>query len=424
MNEMWIIFRREFKARVARKAFIIGTVLFPIIMGSFIIIPALVGGNVSQRTLVLVNEAPTAVADRFVETLNRDRGRTGDSKTQGTRYRIERVSGSLAEHEAELKRRVLEKQIDGYVVLPADILSSNEIMYRARSISSMAVNGDLQFAANRAVQAQRLSEAGLAPDKLTEIIKPVQLNSGQVTKDRSDKGSAASSFWVAYGIAFLVYFSIITQGIGLMRGVLEEKTNRISEVMVSSVRPGFLMAGKILGAGSAAMLQILSWVAMLVIGVIVASQGFFPPEVVNALNVHPLDLLAFLLFFLLGFFLYASMYTAMGSMVNSEQEAQSIQSLGILPLVAPMMFMVKIINDPLGSAATWLGMIPFTAPIAMPMRMASESIPPLQIVGSLALLAVGMLAVIWTAGRIYRIGILSTGKKPSMAELLKWIKAA
>ncbi len=422
MNEMWIIFRREFKARVATKAFIIGTLLFPLIIGSFIVVPILVGGRASERTFALINEAPAGMADRFVETLNRDR--KNDSRTGTTHYRIERLTGALATHEAELNRRVLAKQIDGYVVLPADILATNEIVYRARNISSMAVNGDLQFAANRAVQAERLGEAGIAPDKLTEIIKPVQVNSGPVTKDSAHKGSATSSFFMAYGIAFLVYFTTITQGIGLLRSVLEEKTNRISEVMVSSVRPGYLMAGKIIGAGSAAILQVFTWIAILVIGVIILSQGFFPPEVINALNVAPLDMLAFFLFFLLGFFLYAAMYAAMGSMVNSEQEAQSIQSLGILPLILPMMFMVKIINDPLGPTATWLSMIPFTAPIAMPLRMASETLPASQIVGSLALLALGMVAVIWVAGRIYRIGILSTGKKPNLAELMKWIKAS
>jgi ABC-2 type transport system permease protein len=288
----------------------------------------------------------------------------------------------------------------------------------------MLVNRDLQIAANRAVQAQRLSDAGIEPNKLMAIIKPVQINSGQVTKDRADKGSAASSFAMAYAAAFLVYFTIITQGIGLLRSVLEEKTNRISEVMVSSVRPGFLMAGKILGAGSAAVFQVLCWIAIVVIAAIVLSQGIFPPEVLNALNVEPLNLLAFILFFIFGFFLYAAMYAAMGSMVNSEQEAQSIQSLGILPLVVPMVFMQAMINDPLGRIATWLGMIPFTAPIAMPLRMASETIPLGQIAASLALLAAGMFAVTWVAGRIYRIGILSTGKKPNLAELMKWIKAA
>jgi ABC-2 type transport system permease protein len=161
-----------------------------------------------------------------------------------------------------------------------------------------------------------------------------------------------------------------------------------------------------------------------VIAAIVLSQGIFPPEVLNALNVEPLNLLAFILFFIFGFFLYAAMYAAMGSMVNSEQEAQSIQSLGILPLVVPMVFMQAMINDPLGRIATWLGMIPFTAPIAMPLRMASETIPLGQIAASLALLAAGMFAVTWVAGRIYRIGILSTGKKPNLAELMKWIKAA
>jgi ABC-2 type transport system permease protein len=423
MKGMWIIFRRELKARVATKSFIIGTLMFPIIMAAIVTISAVAGKNSPQRSFVLINEATNVIADRFVETLTHP-GQKENEKVDAneTNYRIERLHGTLADNATELNRRVLKKEIDGYVALPADILTSNEVIYRARSISSMVVNRDLRHAASLAVQAERLSAAGIEPERLPSIIKDVEVNSGQVTKDSAEKGSAASSFALAYAAAFLVYFTIITQGIGLLRSVLEEKTNRISEVMVSSVRPGFLMAGKILGAGSAAILQVLSWIAMLVIGTIALSQGFFPPEVINALNVPLFDVLAFFLFFVFGFFLYAAMYAAMGSMVSSEQEAQSIQSLGILPLVVPMVFMVAMINDPLGRVATWLGMIPFTSPIAMPLRMASETLPASQIALSLGLLIAGLVAVTWVAGRIYRIGILSTGKKPNMAELLKWIR--
>lgn len=421
MNAMWIIFKREFKARVATKAFIIGTLLFPIIMGSLILIPALTG-NSTKRTIAVVSEAPPELTDRFVELLGQDR--TGKAKTDGVVFNVVRTPGTIAENEPALKERVLSKQLDGYVALPADVVAKNEIFYRARNISATAVNSDLQFAANRAIQGERLRAAGIGHDKLTEITKSVELNSGQITKDTFKRGSARSSFMLAYAIAFLVYITIIMQGVGLLRSVLEEKTNRISEIMVSSVRPGYLMAGKILGTGSASMLQVLIWITMVAIAVIVGSQGFFPPEIVNAFNIAPLDLIALLLFYILGFLLYSALFAAMGSMVNSEQEAQSIQSLGLLPLIIPMVFIVKVINDPLGNVATALSMIPFSAPITMPMRMASETLPAWEILTSLGLLAIGLAAVTWIAGRIYRIGILSTGKKPDMAELMRWIRSA
>ena len=420
MREMWIIFQREFVARVANKSFILGTLLFPIVMIAIFTIPTLMSGGGSQRTLVLLDAGPPGVANRFAEVLGRQGTDSNDN-----RYRIERLNGTLAEHQEELNRRVVSKSIDGYVAVPADVMTSNEIVYRARNISSLAVNKDLQLAANRAIQAQRLKESGIEAAKLLAIIKPAQVNSGQVTKNHAGRGSAVSSFLLAYGLAFLIYFTIITQGIGLLRSVLEEKTNRISEVMVSSVKPGYLMAGKIFGAGSAAILQVSAWLAIIAAGVLtLRARNIVPPEVIGALAVDPWTLTIYILFFLLGFFLYAAMYAAMGAMVGSEQEAQSTQSLVLLPLIVPMLFLRAISDDPLGRLATWLGTIPFTSPIAMPMRMASETIPPMQVLQSLALLALGLIAVTWIAGRIYRVGILSTGKKPTMAELIRWIKTA
>lgn len=421
MIEMWIIFRREFTARVATKSFIIGTLVFPLVIMAMAALPIIVGGG-SQRSLVLIDEAPAGIADRFAGALTErsERAHNGDDN----RYRIERIPGTLAGNAEQLNRRVLDKKIDGYVALPADILVSNEIIYRARNITSLAVNKDLQLAANRAVQAQRLKDSGIEAHKLQSIIKPVQLNSGQVTQNDAGKGSAISSFMLAYGVAFLIYFATITQGIGLLRSVLEEKTNRISEVMVSSVRPGFLMAGKIFGAGSAALLQVSAWIALLAIGMLaLRARGAVSSEVISALSIDPATLAVFLLFFLLGFFLYAAIFAAIGAMVSSEQEAQSVQSLALLPLIVPMIFLRAISDDPLGKLATWLGMIPFTSPISMPMRMASESLAPTQIAASLALLLVGLVSVTWIAGRIYRVGILSTGKKPSMRELVRWVKA-
>jgi ABC-2 type transport system permease protein len=148
------------------------------------------------------------------------------------------------------------------------------------------------------------------------------------------------------------------------------------------------------------------------------------PDIIASLSIAPGMIALFLLYFMLGFFLYAALFAAMGAMVNSDQETQAMQSFAVLPLLVPLLFITRITDDPLGNAATWLGMIPFTSPIAMPLRMAGETLAPAQIATSLALLLVGLVAVTWIAGRIYRIGILSTGKKPSFAELVKWIKAA
>jgi ABC-2 type transport system permease protein len=146
--------------------------------------------------------------------------------------------------------------------------------------------------------------------------------------------------------------------------------------------------------------------------------------VLQALNVEPVTGVLLFLYFLLGFFLYASVFATVGAAVTSEQEAQSVQFIALIPMIAPMLFLQTILNAPLAPLATAMGLIPFTSPVTMPMRMAATPVPPLEIAASLALLALGIAAVAWVAGKVYRVGILSTGKKPTLAELARWVRSA
>jgi ABC-2 type transport system permease protein len=174
--------------------------------------------------------------------------------------------------------------------------------------------------------------------------------------------------------------------------------------------------------------QLVIWIAILT-AVVTQSHRLgdrfaLPESMLQALRVEPLTGVLLFLFFLLGFFLYASVFATVGASVTSEQEAQSVQFIALLPLIAPLLFLESILNAPLGPTATTLGLIPFTAPIAMPMRMASSPVPGIEIAASLALLLCGIALVAWLAGKIYRVGILSTGKRPSFSELVRWVRAA
>jgi ABC-2 type transport system permease protein len=221
---------------------------------------------------------------------------------------------------------------------------------------------------------------------------------------------------------------IVMYGMNVLRSVLEEKTNKIAEVIVSSVRADRLMLGKIVGVGSVALLQVAIWVG--VIGAIatrsdlLAKRFHLPPHALDVVHLPVASVLAMVAFFVLGFLLYSALYAALGAAVNSEQEAQQFQMFVLLPMIIPMMFLIRIVTDPLGPTATMLGIIPFTAPVTMVMRMAATTVPTVQILASLAGLVVTVLAVAWIAGKIYRVGILSTGKKPSLAELGQWLRAA
>jgi ABC-2 type transport system permease protein len=423
VSEILLIVRREFRERVYTRAFLLGTLLFPVFMAAVMVLPNLLDRGGRTMNLLVVSEAPAGVTDRFVALLGAEPQSAGDS-----RYLLEVVPGTLEEVRAQVNQRVQAGDADGYIVLPADVLERGEVAYRASTIGSPAMLREVRVAASQAVQAERLGEAGLELTEVASLLRAVNVSSARITATGEEGGGAAATFLLAYLIAFVIYFMTAVYGVGVLRSVLEEKTNRIAEVLVSSVRASHLMAGKILGVGSAAILQVGIWVVSAALLVTqsdrIAARMGIPPEALRAPEMAPLTAVALLVIFLLGFFLFAALFAALGATVNSEQEAQSLQMLLMIPLFVPLIFIMPLTTDPLGRTATILGLFPLTAPVAMPMRLAATQVPPAQVTLSIVLLLLGLAATVWAAGKIYRIGILSTGKKPSLKELAYWLRTA
>jgi ABC-2 type transport system permease protein len=423
VRDVLLVLRREFRERVASKSFVIGTLVFPLIMVGLIMLPRLVGSRGTERTLAVVNDGPPAVGEAFAAAL----GAAPASADENT-YKVIPLPGPSSKVRDSLNARVEAKEIDGYVVLPADVLESGTLVFRARNVGSFAVMRELRSAGTRAVQSERLKTAGISPSAVAALIAPVRVDEARITSRGEERGGALSTFLAAYVVAFLIYLMTTLYGVAVMRSVLEEKTNRIAEVLMSTIRASHLIAGKIIGVGSAAVAQVLIWIVIMAILVTqserLGDRFALPESVLQALRVEPLTGVLLFLFFLLGFFLYASIFATVGAAVTSEQEAQSVQFLALLPLISPLLFLESILNAPLGPIATTLGIVPFTAPIAMPMRMASTPVPGVEIVASLALLVCGIAVIAWMAGKVYRVGILSTGKRPSLAELAQWVRSA
>jgi len=425
MSEILIILRREFVERVHTRGFVLSTLLIPLFIGAITLLPALMGTGGGERTLVLVDEAPAGIGDYVVRTLAQPPGADDDDAYT---YHVERVAGPLASVREGLNRRVVAEEIDGYVHLPPDVVRSSAVDFRAHNVSNMRVERDIRVAVSQAVQGARMREQGLDVTEVATLLRPVEIRASRVTEAGEQAGSAESSFFLGYIAGFMIYMLVLLYGINVMRSVLEEKTNRIVEVIVSSMKATHLMAGKILGVGAVALLQVSIWLLM---GTLAASQSGglakrlnLPPDALAGFGVEPWMVAAAVSYFLLGFLLYAALFAAVGAAVNSEQEAQQFQTVAFLPLIAPLLFLMQIISDPLGRTATVLGLIPFTAPVTMPMRMAAAVVPAWQVAASLVGTFLAVLLVGWIAGKIYRIGILSTGKKPSLREMGHWLRAA
>ena len=441
MREVLIIVEREFRERVQTRSFVIGTLLFPVFMIGVMMMSSVAGDAGEQRRIALVDRAPAGLSGVFEQALlasGRAPGPTadGDPAPAGSGaaaapedtppYAIER-HGADALIEG-LDRRVLEQELDGYVILPADILESGEVVYRARNITNRFVLRDISTAATFALQTRRLGSAGVDPATVRRLMQPVDLNTARVTEAGQAGGDAESTFWVAYILAFLAYFVIAMYGHGVMRSVIQEKVTRISEILVSTVRAAHLMTGKIAGVSGAALLQLAIWAAMVAL---VVSQSELLQErfgvsgtAVDAMRFEPGLMALLLAFFVLGFLLYAALFAALGAAMSSEQEAQPFQIVLMLPLFVPLLFLGAITNDPEGGITLALVLVPFTAPVAMPMRLAAAPADAGTVALSLALLVLAAAAVAWLAGKIYRVGILATGKRPTARELARWIRAA
>jgi len=427
MSEVMTVLRREFLERVRSKSFLLGTILFPLFMATMWIVPAMMGAGGGKRHIVIVDQAPAGVGEAVRQLLTAPRP-AAEQDDDAITFTADRETRPLAQVRAELIGRVQRKEIDGYLVLPADIVQSSKAEYRARNVTNFEALSAISRATSQAVQAARLRAAGLDGAQVAALVRRVEVGTGRITDKGEEGGSAASAFILSYIVGLLMYMMILLYGMNVLRSVLEEKTNKIAEVIVSSMKASHLMLGKILGVGSVALLQVAIWVAisaLLMSRSDALSRRFnLPPGMLDVVNVPPGTVAAVLAFFVLGFLLYSAMFAALGAAVNSEQEAQQLQMVVLAPMIVPLVMIVRIISDPMGPVATTLGMIPFTAPITMAMRLASTPVPATQVIGSLALLIATVLAVAWLAGKIYRVGILSTGKKPTLRELGQWLRMA
>lgn len=423
MRNVLLIIRREFLERVRTKAFVVGTVLFPVFMLALVFLPALVKTGGGERTLVLVDQSPAGIGERVAQALQ---ARKPDENA--IRYTVQRTTEPAESLRAGLNARVEKEEIDGYVVVGPDVLRTNQVQYRARDVTNMKVVQDIGQAVTAVVQQERLRDTGLSAADVAQLVRDVDVQTARVTGEGAEGANLFATLITAYVLMFVFLQIIMQYGQNAMRSVLEEKNNRIVEVIVSSVRPMQLMAGKVLGLAAVALVQIAIWAGF---AALVSSQSGMLTRrfgvsagAFTALQLEPQVWVILLVFFTLGFVLYASMYAAAGASVTSEQEAQQVALPLMLPMFVPLVFIMPILTDPLGSTARTLSMIPLTSPLVMPVRAVATDVPAVEVLASLGLLLLGTAAVLWLAGKIYRVGILSTGKKPSLRELVRWLRMA
>jgi len=427
MAKLWAIIKREYLERVRTRWFIVATVFGPVFFGCLIIIPAYMAKKGKASTeftnAIILDATNTGIGKKVSEAM-------GTGRMPGSLSPIVRVvpPAELSQAESTATRQVMNKQASGYLILDDQTLKGEELRYAGRNATSIPDMERLRTTVKEILLNERLQDEGVKPDRLRQLtFIPLRLNAERIT-DKGRGGSGTVSIIFAGVVAFLLYMSIVLYGQNVLRGVLEEKTTRVAEVVVSSVPAETLLAGKVLGVGAVGLTQQILWVSTSVIMfklrepmlamVGVSSIPFQMPEISIGLA------LLLLLFFLLGFTFYASLYAAVGSSVNTEQEAQqAVQPLLIL-LVATAVFINPILLNPGGRMATIMSILPFSAPIIMPLRLALGSVAWYELAAALTLLALSCIGAVWLAARIYRVGLLMYGKRPTLKEMGRWIRYA
>jgi ABC-2 type transport system permease protein len=428
MAKLWAVTKREFIERVRNKWFIIVTVFGPVFFGVIMVLPAYLSvrgmRDVKVSDIRIIDATGTGLGERVKTRLAG--GPMGDAMTTQV---VVVAPNERAAAESLATKDVIAKVRRGYLVLDSLTIQQQKASYAGRNASSLNEMEVIQNALRSALLGQRLEKEGLDPKRVEALTRiRVQMSAERIT-DKGRGGSGIGSAIFGFLIAFLLYMMIVLYGQAILRGVLEEKTTRVAEVIVSSVSTDILLAGKVIGVGAVGLLQQAIW-----LGSAVALYQFREPIFLKLgmpampnlplPQVPPSLIVALVLFFILGYGLYAALFAAVGAMVSSQEDANQAAQPVVMLLVFSIIFAQPVMINPTSRLAEVVSWIPFSAPVIMPMRMSAVQIPWYELAGTLTGVAVTCALCVWLSARIYRVGLLMYGKRPSMRELARWVRQA
>jgi ABC-2 type transport system permease protein len=425
MNKIGLIISREYLTRVKKKSFIIMSIVGPLLFGLIFVIPIWLASREGD--------------EKIVEVLDESGYFRGKFEGTGS-VSFVYLDDSIDEAKEALK----SKGNYGLLYIPSiDLDDPKGIIFFGEKNPSIEVQSSLERFIKNEIEEIKLNESGIDKEKLDKIKTNISISVINMTEKGEKEGDVTTALIVGYAAALMIYFFIFLYGVQTLRGVIEEKTSRIVEVIISSVKPFQLMMGKIIGIGAVGLTQFLIWVvltfaisqiAMSLYGIDMSATGQMEmvqgdqmaaneemPEIISRISTinFPLLLGTFLFYFIGGYFFYGSLFAGVGSAVDNDSDAQQFQLPITIPLIFSIIILSAIIRDPHGDLAFWTSIIPFTSPVVMMMRIPFGP-PAWQIVLSMISLVLGFLGTTWLAGRVYRVGILMHGTKVNYKILAKW----
>lgn len=433
MNNLGIVINREYRERVAKKSFIVTTLLMPLLMLALCVAPGLIMalGEQSEADVLVIDNS-----GRIAQNLTSD---------EETRFILTDITVDSA---------MRRDDVNAVLVIPAQIIDKKNAtvdLYN-NGASSMSLESKITGQINKTVEDIRLKSYNIENlDKILDEVKSdVKLQTTRYDREEQESTSTELSFGLGIMLTFVLYMFLLIYGQMVLTSIVEEKSNRVLELVVSSVKPAQMMLGKILGVALVAVTQIVIWAIVMSALVAFVVPAVLPAEMmsditaVNAGNLNAVSdpdsigvikaaaaltnmgymmniMVTLALFLIGGFLFYAAIYAAIGSAVDNIQDASQLTSVVVMPVILGLILAMQAANAPESSLAFWMSMIPLTSPMVMMARI-PFGIPGWEVCLSLVILAVSTLAVIWAAGKIYRVGIFMYGKKPTVKELIRWVK--
>ncbi len=429
LRKLLVVTKREYLERVRTKWFIIVTLFGPLFFGAIMILPGYLSVRNIRETRVtnmrIIDATQIGLGARVADRLAVGALQGPDAPPKA---RVDLVPQSAVDSvENALVAAVQARAFNGFLILDSATTGSGRVRYFGRDAGSVGQMDVVEGAVRNALLTARLEGSGIDPETAQALARlRVRVASEKIT-DEGRGGSGIAGLIFGFGVAMLLYMMIILYGQNILRGVLEEKTTRVAEVIVSSVSPDILLAGKVIGVGAVGLTQQLVWLGSGILfwqqrSRLLSMMGAPGMPDIAFPTIQPIVLVALVLFFVFGYALYASMFAAVGAMVGSQEEAQQAAQPVIMLLVFSIIFVQPIMTNPTGTMAIFMSNFPFSAPIIMPMRMTVTPVSTLEIAGSLLGVILACAGCIWVAARIYRVGLLMYGKRPSLRELARWIR--
>jgi ABC-2 type transport system permease protein len=410
-----IVFRREYIERVKSRSFVLATLLMPFFVLILAASPALlaVPNLVERKRLVIACGEP-----RLLRQLDQ----WLDGSPRFVRYVVELDPVTTAGERARLVARLRAARIDGFLWLDPEALASGHVAYTSRADAGFLEREYLRGALGRVITRERLAAHGLKPGEITRILTPVELETASIPGVGQPRhGGSDTAMLLSVVLISMLEVSLLSYGVIVMRSVLDDKSSRVMEVLLCAATARDLMAGKILGIGAVSLTQMTIWVAM---AGVAASLGASFLNLSGVLHLSAVSVICFAALYLLGYLLYSSFYAAVGAAFNSLDEAQQWNFVITLPLLFSGLFAWSLGDRPESTLAVVLSLLPPSAPVIMSMRVAVGQAPAWQLVLSIVLLLVSIYIALLVSSRIYRVGILMYGKKPTIREIARWLRYA